>query len=168
LADCCGQRDYAGFGVGYFGDEVGVWAGASMKSFALTAIAFYQRYLSPLKGFSCAYRVHTGCASCSVLGSRVIARYGLRHGLGVLMLRLNRCGVAHRRFTTGPRLARRQAGFCDLSCDLPCDFSAPDLSSSLCNSVSYCPCDCGDWNSRKSKTDEKYVYIPPHSGRRVG
>ena len=45
-----------------------------------TAIGAYQRYLSPYKGFCCAYRAHTGRASCSALGARVIRRHGLLAG----------------------------------------------------------------------------------------
>jgi putative component of membrane protein insertase Oxa1/YidC/SpoIIIJ protein YidD len=39
---------------------------------ALAAIRGYQRFLSPLKGFSCALRVFTGDESCSAYGDRVI------------------------------------------------------------------------------------------------
>ena len=30
VADCCCERDYAGVGDGYFGDEGGVWAGGAI------------------------------------------------------------------------------------------------------------------------------------------
>ncbi len=36
-----------------------------MQRLVLWAIEVYQRHLSPRKGFSCAYRCHTGHASCS-------------------------------------------------------------------------------------------------------
>ena len=51
---------------------------------ALAAIRFYQRRISPHKGFSCALRVATGGASCSAYGYAVIARFGLARGLGLL------------------------------------------------------------------------------------
>ena len=41
----------------------------------LKSIVWYQRILSPHKGFSCANAHHTGCASCSRLGYRVIRRH---------------------------------------------------------------------------------------------
>jgi putative component of membrane protein insertase Oxa1/YidC/SpoIIIJ protein YidD len=34
----------------------------------LVAIRFYQRHVSPRKGYRCAYRVHTGRCGCSALG----------------------------------------------------------------------------------------------------
>jgi putative component of membrane protein insertase Oxa1/YidC/SpoIIIJ protein YidD len=55
---------------------------------ALAAIRFYQRHISPHKGFSCALRVATGGASCSAYGYAVIARFGLVRGLGLLQRRL--------------------------------------------------------------------------------
>ena len=54
-------------------------------------IASYQRYLSPYKGFCCAYRVHTGRASCSSLGRRAIRAHGLFGGLVLLSERFKRC-----------------------------------------------------------------------------
>lgn len=54
-------------------------------------IAGYQRYVSPYKGFCCAYRVHTGRASCSTLGRRVIRAHGLFGGLVLLSQRFRRC-----------------------------------------------------------------------------
>jgi uncharacterized protein len=133
-----------------------------MKSFALAVIRLYQSYISPRKGFSCAYRVHTGHASCSHLGARVIRRYGVLCGFKLLRQRMAKCGVAHRRFSGGATRLHRQAGFCDLSCDLPCDL---DAGSAACDMVSGCgsPCDGCDWgNSRKKQEQDKYVYIPPN------
>ena len=122
-----------------------------MKQLALAAIRLYQRHLSPHKGFCCAYRCHTGHASCSQLGYRSIRRFGLGQGLLLLRQRMVKCGIAHRRHTLGPGAAfRQQAGFCDLSCDLPCD---GDCS----------PCDLiGDWgSSRKNQQEESEVHIIP-------
>ena len=93
---------------------------------ALAAIRGYQRYLSPYKGFSCALSAGTGGASCSAYGYAVIARFGLRRGLGLLDRRLALCGHVHRRMAPpcpAPVHPRRkyQQGFCDGPCDLPCD-----------------------------------------------
>ncbi|MES2944841.1 MAG: membrane protein insertion efficiency factor YidD [Pseudomonadota bacterium] len=137
----------------------------AVDKLALLAISAYQRYLSPYKGFCCAYRFHTGCASCSQLGFRVIRRFGLWQGLALLRLRLQRCAVAHRRFSVLPAARpKRQAGFCDLSCDLPCDFNlgwVGDAASGCCD----LPGGCGDWKRDKNKwaADEKYIYIPPNT-----
>jgi len=151
-----------------------------MRRIALALITAYQRYLSPYKGFSCAYRRHTGRASCSTLGYRVIRRHGVLKGLSLLLRRTAKCGVAHRRhqYTSVRRLSSQQ-GVCDLACDLPCHgscdlpcdggFHFPNLHglSSACDYVSCCDCGSCDWPSRKRKNreEEKYVYIPPRQQR---
>jgi len=158
---------------------------------ALAAIRGYQRFISPHKGFACAWRVHTGGASCSALGLRVIRRHGLWRGLQLLRERTYRCGVAHRRcgHARGPGISAlvAQQGHCDLSCDAPADCSGPghchlphcDLSpGECCDCASGCG-DCGsggggncDWPARRSRGKDKlqYVHIPPkrHNRTRPG
>jgi putative component of membrane protein insertase Oxa1/YidC/SpoIIIJ protein YidD len=113
-----------------------------LRWLALAGIHGYQRWISPYKGFQCAYRLHTGCASCSALGHRVIRRFGVWNGLPLLRERMARCGAvheAHRRqqadlvapgavAAAEAAMAHRrppaaQRGDCDLGCgpDLPCD-----------------------------------------------
>lgn len=93
------------------------------KSLALAAIRIYQRVVSPYKGYACAYRVHTGKASCSNLGLRAIQRYGLARGLGVLRMRFAQCAGAHRDHAPARTAVRHQeGGYCDLACDgVSCD-----------------------------------------------
>jgi uncharacterized protein len=76
----------------------------------LGAIELYRHRLSPRKGYSCAYRVVCGHASCSTLGLRVVRRFGVRRGVPLLRQRLARCADVHR---------RRQRGSCDVGCDVP-------------------------------------------------
>ena len=93
---------------------------------ALWAIRLYQRYLSPLKGFSCAYRVHRGGASCSAYGYRVIGRRGLLAGLRLLNRRLDRCGeVSRSRVEAANPLLHHQRGECGVLdvCDCATDSS---------------------------------------------
>lgn len=131
---------------------------------ALSAIVAYQRYVSPFKGFSCAYRCHTGCASCSVLGFRAIRRYGLMQGLAVLRSRLDRCGVAYRRYYATPLRHGKQSGYCDLPCsgaELDCLGSTCDAGSCLGDIW-----DCGNrGRSKRDSKNDKYVYIPPNTKR---
>jgi putative component of membrane protein insertase Oxa1/YidC/SpoIIIJ protein YidD len=90
---------------------------------ALAAIRFYQRFISPYKGFACALRVATGGDSCSAYGHAVIARFGLRRGLALLQRRFELCGHAHERLRATPPPHPRlkyQQGFCDGPCDVPC------------------------------------------------
>lgn len=139
-----------------------------MKRLALTAIETYRRYISPYKGFGCAYRTHTGHASCSSIGSRAIRRFGVMLGLKVLRRRLYLCGVAHRRFGSGARRAAiRQRGSCDVPCDLPCDGIG---SGSKCFSSAGDLGNCCDWPERKRKKQnpkEKHVYLPPDARARA-
>jgi putative component of membrane protein insertase Oxa1/YidC/SpoIIIJ protein YidD len=135
-----------------------------MKTLLLSAIRLYQRMISPRKGFSCAYRVHTSRASCSALGYRAIQRFGVWRGIAVLRKRLAKCEVVHRRHAGRHLALRWQEGFCDVSCDLPCD------ASDACNLLSNCDvpsCNCRNWWSsrRKRQSDEQWVHMPPNSTR---
>lgn len=151
-----------------------------MRSLLLAAIRAYQRHLSPRKGFCCAYRHHTGRASCSTLGYRAVRRHGVLAGLALLRRRLGLCGVAYRRFHVPQETPRRpltlarQRGECDLGCDLPCD-GPDDLPGKralgrACDCMSYCDCGSCDWPERKKKkqADERDVYIPPRRSRPAG
>lgn len=143
-----------------------------MKHLALAAIAFYRRHLSRLKGFTCAFRVHTGRDSCSAYGQRVIARHGLILGLMLLNRRMNACGVIHRRHRPpAPAMRamsarhRAQAGFCDLPCDvpdLPCELGeACDLANCGCDLANCSTSDCKNWWRRKNKDKDQHVRVHP-------
>jgi putative component of membrane protein insertase Oxa1/YidC/SpoIIIJ protein YidD len=120
---------------------------------ALAAIRFYQRHISPRKGFSCALRVVTGGASCSAYGHAVIARFGLARGLGLLRRRLALCSHVHGRLHPSPPPHPRlkyQRGFCDASCDLPCLDYGDCISADTALDVVGCAPDVADcWSSRK-------------------
>jgi putative component of membrane protein insertase Oxa1/YidC/SpoIIIJ protein YidD len=141
-----------------------------LQSLALAAIRAYQRYLSPHKGFSCAYRIHTNYASCSALGYRAIRRHGVVRGIAVLRMRLYRCGVAARRFASAPQPRSRQAGFCDvMGCDIPSvactDVAVPGLDAACWLG------DCSGCGSRSTKTEgevanEEQLHIPYRSPSR--
>jgi putative component of membrane protein insertase Oxa1/YidC/SpoIIIJ protein YidD len=136
-----------------------------MRAVALPAIRFYQRRISPHKGFCCAYRSHLGRDSCSELGLRAIRRYGFLKGIGVLQERLKLCGVTYRRHLAKGESSQRGSAPCDIPCDCSVG-SGCDLPSFDCKGVSRyvscCDaCSC-DWPDRKKKKDyDKYVYIPP-------
>ena len=133
-----------------------LWA---MKTIALFAIRFYQRHISPYKGFCCAYAAYSGHASCSALGYRAIRRRGLWDGLALLDQRMEKCGVAARRSRAAPhRALGRQGGFADCDCDVsPCEFSSGDG----CGKTAECAsCDCEWPRRRKKRGDDQYVVIP--------
>jgi putative component of membrane protein insertase Oxa1/YidC/SpoIIIJ protein YidD len=136
------------------------------KALALAAIRFYQRSISPRKGYCCAYAVHTGRGSCSTLGYRAIQRYGVWRGLAVLDARLYKCGATHRRHhSVGPLAA--QAGFLDCGgCDAPgCDVPGDcDMGGGKgLNCFDACSCGDCDWRikHRKKKEREQYVVVSP-------
>jgi putative component of membrane protein insertase Oxa1/YidC/SpoIIIJ protein YidD len=123
---------------------------------ALATIRFYQRCVSPYKGFSCALRVATGGASCSAYGHAVIARFGLVRGLGLLQRRFELCGHVYRRAHAcpppHPRL-KYQLGFCDAPCDLPCDGHGHCMSADTVVDAAKCVLDASDcgWPSRRGR-----------------
>lgn len=149
-------------------------ANSMMKKLALLAIAFYQRCLSPYKGFRCAYRQHTGRAGCSELGKRVIRRCGVVRGSLVLRQRMYLCGVAYRRLSPVRRPLAAQRGDCDVGC---CDFSPDGACHGPCDGDRWgrLPnlfnwCDVGGcdwpWNKDKHKEEEDAdVHIPARHGR---
>lgn len=138
-----------------------------MRSFILFAISAYQRYVSPHKGFCCAYRVHTGRKSCSVLGYRAVQRFGVRIGLAILRRRVHLCGVAYRRYQRPrARALRYQRGDCDLGClplDLNCDMPSGKTCSSISNMASCLDCGSCDWRDRgkKERDRDRKTRIPP-------
>lgn len=61
---------------------------------AIAAIAVYQRYLSPYKGFCCAHRVRHGGPSCSEYARQIILSAGWRRSLAAFQERLRACRAA--------------------------------------------------------------------------
>lgn len=142
-----------------------------MRTLALVAIRLYQRFISPYKGFSCAYRLHTGRCSCSQLGFRAIRRFGVSGGWLVLRQRTHLCGVAHRRFSVAAvhrRPPAKQRGDCD--CGAPCDIDLPSSGGKWgwCD-VGCDLLDCGGSDRekrqppkrRKSTRADGKAYLPP-------
>lgn len=62
-----------------------------MTSLLASGIRFYQRHLSPHKGFKCAYGTATKECTCSSFGLKVARRYPLFKALGLIQAQLNRC-----------------------------------------------------------------------------
>jgi len=119
-----------------------------MRFIALMLIRFYQQFLSPLKGYSCAYRVYTGEESCSAYGYKVVARYGVLTGCQLIKRRMHKCShvfesnLTHQ--SSAYPISHFQSGHCDGGCDGDCD--ASDCFSP-CNIVDSC-----DFSSNKKKS----------------
>jgi uncharacterized protein len=120
-----------------------------LKALALVSVGVYRCYVSPHKGFSCAWRVHRRGSSCSAFAERAIRRCGVPRGMALLQRRLRRCGNVHRQHHALLRQAER--GSCDAPCDIPCDGS--ELKH--CDAT---PCDCADCGRRH---DDKKRRGPP-------
>ena len=72
---------------------------------AVAAIGVYQRYVSPRKGYCCAWGAHTGKTTCSAWGRRVMGRYGLVRGWALLMRQFRRCHGAAQALSAAQSLA---------------------------------------------------------------
>jgi putative component of membrane protein insertase Oxa1/YidC/SpoIIIJ protein YidD len=135
-----------------------------MRYLLLLLIRLYQRFLSPIKGFSCAFRAYRGGASCSTHGYRVVKRYGARVGILLIRRRMKLCGQAHAahqrsRYSVARTYRHKyQSGHCDVPCDCGIDFNSPCDVSDFCN----VPCSC-DWPTRKKSKEELWVDIKPTS-----
>lgn len=113
-----------------------------MKKILLFAITLYQKYLSPYKGYSCAYRIYhknngVKCTGCSGYGYKVIQRFGVITGLALLNRRLFDCHyLAEINKQKKQMYYSKQSGFvdCDLDCG-DCDFNCKS------NDCGDCGCD---------------------------
>ena len=62
-----------------------------MKSIIVLLINVYQRFISPRKGFCCAYRTLKGGKSCSEYGKHSISNFGVLKGTKLLIERFRLC-----------------------------------------------------------------------------
>jgi uncharacterized protein len=125
------------------------------RRWALFLIRGYQRVISPFKGYRCAFHAHTGNASCSALGYRVIRRFGVWQGVVLLRRRLYLCGVAYRRYAPVHRRPWiQQRGDCDLGCDIG-DLPSGKSMLRLCECLNYGDCMSCDWPRRGKRQDRK-------------
>ena len=150
-----------------------------MRQLALLAIRGYQRFISPYKGFHCAFHAHTGRHTCSGYGYRVIARYGVNRGYRLLQRRLHACSEVYQQHHQAPALLnkyragngsefaqsmqrrRAQRGNCDVgSCDVGgCDVGACSNCGDALDLVSKGG-DCLNWFRRLDEDDrDKIVFM---------
>jgi uncharacterized protein len=120
--------------------------GTLAAQFTDSAIGAYQRYLSPYKGFCCAYLAHTGKRSCSSYGRTIVQKLGLFAFLAALPRQFERCKLAYQKLlanralmsaNTAPSNPKKKKNNDCGDCS-PCD--VVDAASNLpCDAV---PCDC--------------------------
>lgn len=66
------------------------------KMIVVFLISFYQRFLSPLKGFSCAYRVYHDSPSCSAYVKQVFLEQDFKVAIAMANQRFGECEEANR------------------------------------------------------------------------
>ena len=99
------------------------------------AIGVYQRFVSPYKGFCCAYRAHTGRRSCSAYARAIVQRLGAQALPMAMKRQFARCRAACLTLATvqqgkSDKTEDKKSRWWD-GCDLPfdcCDFGACDCS----------------------------------------
>jgi len=128
-----------------------VAANTRMRILALVAITIYKKYISPFKGFRCAYGVLYDGNSCSTEIYKIISEHGIFKGFPLAKNQLNQCSTAYRKLSSGkedntdesvkkkkPKKKEESNSWCDFpcqcgggkgggdgaDCDLPFDCSA--------------------------------------------
>ena len=65
------------------------------ENIAVKLIVYYQRYLSPRKGYRCAHSIYHGRSSCSTWAIRVIKKHGILSFIPLMYRRFIACAEAH-------------------------------------------------------------------------
>lgn len=77
----------------------------------LWLLAFYQKFVSPYKGFKCAYGVWTGQSTCSAEAKKILKQDGLIAGWPKIQAQLQQCKVAYQLIQGVPVLATANATY---------------------------------------------------------
>jgi len=122
-----------------------------VKHLVILLIVFYQKVISPYKGFRCAYAVLHGGDSCAEAVKKIVLAQGPVGGYSDIRARFRACKEANETLIrNGQR--RRGRNDCDECLDCDCDFTAgcPSKNLDACKG-SNCdlpdlpgdsPCDC--------------------------
>ena len=131
---------------------------------AIAAITGYQRFLSPYKGFRCAYRVLHGQESCSAYVKRMVSEVGCGDALRLAHVRFRECSAAYHVLMARKKSAGQEgqvdrsaststggvhergcdgdSGLCDAACCtldflsyLPVDLGCASLDTGCCGSA---------------------------------
>lgn len=119
-------------------------------------ITFYQRFISPLKGFKCAHNALHQQGSCSHSVKKIVIKYGVFKAMPMARLRFKECSRAYDYLKTNP---------VPFNADLPCDIGigeciTPDSStgSSACDCLGGCDF-LPDWKDCSKKTRRRIITI---------
>jgi putative component of membrane protein insertase Oxa1/YidC/SpoIIIJ protein YidD len=118
-----------------------------VKYLVIVLIVFYQKFISPYKGFRCAYVVLHGGDSCSEAVRKIVQAQGPFGGYRDIRARFQACKEANETLIrNGQR--RRGQNDCDECSDCDCDCSDACRSGkwNACEGISCdlpeLPCDC--------------------------
>jgi putative component of membrane protein insertase Oxa1/YidC/SpoIIIJ protein YidD len=120
-----------------------------VKHLAILLIVFYQKFISPFKGFRCAYAVLRGGDSCSEAVKKIVRDKGLLGGYRDIRARFQACKEANETLIRN-RQRRRGRNDCDECFDCDCTDACRFKKSDACEGMSCdlpdlpCdgPCDC--------------------------
>ena len=108
---------------------------------AIAAITGYQKYISPRKGFSCAYRVLHNTDSCSQYIKKLITKYGIIDAIPLANQRFKSCKNASLILHSETQKKQRP---CQNLMSQKCQCKPEDILQGICD-VSFCfITDCGD------------------------
>ncbi len=79
-----------------------------VKSLVILAIRFYQKYISPLKGFSCAHGVRHGGDSCSGAILKMVQRRGVVAAYKGQQVQFKRCRSAYQQLQDESEQGKRK------------------------------------------------------------
>jgi len=76
----------------------------------INAILFYQRFLSPYKGYSCAHGVYHGRSSCSHWAIRIIKKHGIFMFVPLMKKRIKACQMAYEEIKKEKEILKKSEG----------------------------------------------------------
>ncbi len=103
-----------------------------LTKLSIHTITLYQRYLSPYKGYCCAYRVYTGEDSCSQYAKIAIAEHGLFSAFPLIKEQFDRCSFA------AEEIQKKQKNKKKDNLDTCSDCTAGCDTFSTCNTIGDC------------------------------
>ena len=114
-----------------------------MRLLANFAIRFYQKFISPYKGFRCAHKAVHGGDSCSEAVRKIILAQGLFGGYGNIRQRFNDCSAAYQQLQERQRKDKRSCKERRRDCREKAD-CLPDPGDCIPSKNCYfdSPCDC--------------------------
>nr|WP_272901715.1 membrane protein insertion efficiency factor YidD [Methylomicrobium sp. RS1] len=118
-----------------------------VKYLAILLIVFYQKFISPHKGFRCAYAVLHGGDSCSEAVKTIVRDKGPFGGYRDIRARFQACKEANETLIgSGQRRRGRndcdECPDCDCDCSEACRFKKADACEHSSCDLPDLPCDC--------------------------